>query len=131
MNRDRLGLLGLVVMLVADVLLIAWIFVGPGGKPIEPRTQPSPTAAAPTPGESTSPDAEESQTRYLATSAGQTLWRATAAECTGPASVVERSDDGGDSWTKVPYKAQVVYRLRFTEPTVGFVVVARDRKSVV
>ena len=26
MNRDRLGLLGLVVMLVADVLLIAWIF---------------------------------------------------------------------------------------------------------
>ena len=125
MNRDRLGLLGLVVMLVADVLLIAWIFVGPGGKPIEPRTQPSPTAAAPTPSESASAEAEEPQTRYLATSAGQTLWRATAAECTGPASVVERSDDGGDSWTKVPYKAQVVYRLRFTEPTVGFVVGAK------
>ena len=122
MNRDRLGLLGLVVMLVADVLLIAWIFAGPGGKPVEPRTQPSPTAAAPTPSESASAAAEEPQTRFLATASGETLWRATAAECTGRASVVERSDDGGDSWTKVPYKAQVVYRLRFTEPMVGFVV---------
>ena len=126
MNRDRLGLLGLVVMLVADVLLIAWIFAGPGEQPIEPRAQPSATSTAPTPSVSASADAEEeSQIRYLATASGETLWRATAAECTGRASVVERSDDGGDSWTKVPYKAQVVYRLRFTEPTVGFVVGAK------
>jgi hypothetical protein len=122
-NRDRLGIIGLIVMLVADILLIAWIFARPGEEVVDPRPQPSATSSSTSATSPSEPDAQEgTPVRYLATATGRTLWRATPGECTGTAGVVERSDDGGASWEKVPYEGQVVYRLRFTEPTVGFVV---------
>lgn len=118
MNRDHLGIIGLVVMLVADALLIGWIFMRPAGSgEVAPRPQATSSSPAPT---ETGPEPEA--TRYLATAVGVTLWRATVARCTGPASVVDRSEDGGKTWEKVDYDGQVVYRLRFTDPAVGFVV---------
>lgn len=128
MNRDRLGIISLVVMLVADVLLIAWIFTQPGrNADVTPRILSSPAASAsPSPSGSTPEQAPDTQPRYLATASGRTLWRASVVECTGAGSVVERSDDGGSTWEKTRYEAQVVYRLRFPQPTVGFVVGAQQ-----
>lgn len=119
MNRDRIGIISLVVMLVADVLLIAWIFARPTGTD---QVAPARQAASPATASPSTSEPEARQPRYLATAVGDTLWRATVAACTGSPSVVGRSEDGGRTWKKVDYDGQVVYRLRFTDPAVGFVV---------
>ncbi|WP_144856277.1 hypothetical protein [Marihabitans asiaticum] len=56
---------------------------------------------------------------------GSTAWRATRGECDGEAPRLERSDGGG-SWSEVQIDAAAIYRLPFTEPSVGFVVGAGE-----
>lgn len=57
----------------------------------DPSTPPSPSAAA---------SLSTSGQRFLAVGSG-TIWRATAGDCGETAPLMERSDDGGDSWIDV------------------------------
>jgi len=127
MTQRRLGVLALVVMLLADAVLLAWVFgllpgSGADAAVPEPATQPTATSASPSASPSTTSKPAAPAARYVATSVGDTLWRASVARCTGDAAVVERSQDGGASWERTRYDGQVVYRLRLTEPSVGFAV---------
>lgn len=127
MTQRRMGVLALVVMLAADAVLLAWVFgllpgTGADAAVPEPAAQPTSSSADPSPSVSSSAQPSAPAARYVATSVGDTLWRASTARCTGAAAQVERSEDGGVTWERTRYDGQVVYRLRFTEPTVGFAV---------
>ncbi|MFJ6653829.1 hypothetical protein ACIQLJ_13650 [Microbacterium sp. NPDC091313] len=81
------------------------------------ESRPTPTASTPpssTPsptGASAAAQAPAAEQRFLSAGSGG-MWRATAGVCGGPAPVVERSVDGGRTWTNVTptYKgiAQVI-----------------------
>lgn len=95
-----------ITVLVAAVAVLVWAALqhanpeSTGGE-----AQPVPTftlgAEAPTPTLTpTEAPVSLEQTRFLAIGS-EVWWRATAGSCTGPAPVVERSYDQGESWTDV------------------------------
>ncbi|KQP69526.1 hypothetical protein ASF40_16840 [Microbacterium sp. Leaf288] len=95
-----------IAVLVAAVAVLVWAALqhanpeSAGGE-----AQPVPTftlgaeAPTPTPTPTEAPVSLE-QTRFLAIGS-EVWWRATAGSCTGPAPVVERSYDQGETWTDV------------------------------
>lgn len=95
-----------IAVLVAAVAVLVWAALQHANpESTSGEAQPVPTftlgAEAPTP----TPTPTEAlvsleQTRFLAIGS-EVWWRATAGSCTGPAPVVERSYDQGESWTDV------------------------------
>ena len=92
------------------------------GDGVDPASRPAPTvgltppASSPSPSESPAaiapPDADE---RFLAVDADM-MWRATAGRCDGPAPVVERSDDDGDTWVDVTPTYRDIMQIRALTP---------------
>lgn len=68
--------------------------------PVPTFTQPSQETPSPTPSETsaTTESYDRSQERFLAVSAG-VLWRGTAGQCGDVDPLLERSTDGGQTWT--------------------------------
>jgi hypothetical protein len=63
-------------------------------RPTTPTPSTTPTSSAPVPSTSAA------EQRFLSAGSGG-IWRATAGACNGPSPVVERSVDGGQTWTDV------------------------------
>ncbi|MFS0712886.1 hypothetical protein ABC195_03320 [Microbacterium sp. 2P01SA-2] len=69
--------------------------------------------ATPTPSPTVAPAAGGGAAdRFLARSSEGTLWRATAGACDGDEPVVERSDDGGTTWTDVTPRSRGIEQVR-------------------
>lgn len=65
-------------------------------------------------------------TRQLVALDDVTAWRATLASCGETASVVERTEDGGATWTPVSPGVDTLVRLRASDAASAFVVGATD-----
>lgn len=97
----------------------------PGGEPSltpvpTPTTSPSPTATPTTSAEPSGPSAGVRLVRWIDAVSPDEVWRATAATC--PAnSEIERSVDGGATWTLLNSPASVT-RLNAQQPDEAFVV---------
>lgn len=136
MGHRRWGAVALAVMIVADLVLVGWALgiIG-GGDGVEREgasASPTSASASPSSGDTESPTSEPDSgeetpdaTRFVVEAAGSTLWRATPGECEQGGARIERSEDG-QSWEEAPIDAQAIYRVRFAEPTVGFVVGAGE-----
>lgn len=95
-----------IAVLVAAVAVLVWAALQHANpESAAGEAQPVPTftlgaeAPTPTPTPTEAPVSLE-QTRFLAIGS-EVWWRATAGSCTGPAPVVERSYDQGETWTDV------------------------------
>ena len=96
---------GIAVLVAAVAVLVYAALQHANPESTGGEAQPVPTftlgaeAPTPTPTPTEAPVSLE-QTRFLAIGS-EVWWRATAGSCTGPAPVVERSYDQGESWTDV------------------------------
>lgn len=98
-----------VVLLIVDVILVALALArtapstnGTTGPVPTFTSEPSPSPTAPTP----SPSADRTGSdaagpRFIAAIDGQEAWRASAGACGGTDGVLERTVDGGATWTRV------------------------------
>ena len=130
--KDRRGSIALVVMLLADIVLVAWALglVG-GGEPRSERSvRSSATSSTTATPSSPEPSPESEGSTVLLDAAGAThALRATYLPCSteGPAAVeVERTTDGGATWQASEVAARSVLRVRLTSESEGFAVVADE-----
>lgn len=127
--RERLGsrrrvlvVIGLALFLIADVVLVGLALTANGRSTDSPTQRPLPTfgtSATPTPEPTEEPAAAEATGRFLLAGSADVLWRATEGACDAPA-VVERSSDGGATWSPLPTATamdlRVVHALTATGP---------------
>lgn len=127
--RERLGsrrrvliLVGLALFLIADVVLVGLALTANGRSTDTPTQRPVPTfgtSATATPEPTEEPAAAEETGRFLLAGSTDVLWRATEGTCDTPA-VVERSTDGGGTWSPLPTATamdlRVVHALTATGP---------------
>lgn len=117
-NR-AISVLAVTVLAVGVFLLSAYALRTTGTTDSHSRADPVPTfslgisaTASPTAvGTTGSPGSDE---RFLAAGTG-VIWRATAGECGGAAPVIERSVDGGNTWTDVTPTYRGIAQLRSLE----------------
>ena len=129
------GALALVVMIVADVVLVAWALGLVGGgwggdaeRPERPAASSPSTSSSPTSSPSATEGAGDGTVVLDAVDAKHGL-RAVHEPCTtkGDASVeIERTDDGGQTWSTTTLPVRSVLRVRLTSAAEGFAVVADD-----
>lgn len=97
------------VLLLVDVLLVALALArtapstnGTTGPVPTFTSQPRPTSTAPTPSSSADrAGSDAAGPRFLAAIDGQEAWRGFAGACGGTDGVIERTVDGGATWTRV------------------------------
>ena len=132
----RLGVVGLVVLVLADAFLVAWAFglVPLGGDDAQDSSGATSTAPSTSPSGSTSsssPTKEKPTAVPLveALDADRAL-RASYTPCEGEggeaSTEVERTTDGGKTWESSEVPARTVLRLRLTTESEGFSVVADE-----
>ena len=129
----RWGMAGLIAMVLADILLVAWAFGLVGGesdtaRPQRPAQTTSATSSTSSPTPAPSPESQASTVLLDAASASHAL-RSAYAPCTtdGPTTAeVERTDDGGATWEATEVQARSVLRVRMMSEQQGFAVVADD-----
>lgn len=129
----RWGVAGLIAMVLADILLVAWALGLVGGesdtaRPQRPAQTTSATSSTSSPTPAPSPESQASTVLLDAASASHAL-RSAYAPCTtdGPTTAeVERTDDGGATWEATEVQARSVLRVRMMSEQQGFAVVADD-----
>lgn len=127
-SPDRRGLPSIVVALlvvaltVAVAALVVLALQRGQGDGVDPATRPAPTVGLTPPTSSPSPSASaaaiappDADERFLAVDADM-MWRATAGRCDGPAPVVERSDDDGETWVDVTPTYRDIAQIRALTP---------------
>lgn len=95
-------IIGVVVFLALDALLIGYALTRSEPDGATPRPLPIPTFGV-TPTPSPTPTAEplpEASPRLMVSVDGTSGWRSTRGACPGGAPLIERTDDGGASWTQ-------------------------------
>lgn len=129
----RLGVVGLVVLVLADAFLVAWAFgLAPFGGGDESSAAPPRTAttsaSAPAPSSPTS--ARPTAVPLVEALDAQRALRAEYVPCTGEGgevgAEVERTTDGGRSWESSEVPGRTVLRLRLTTESEGFAVIADE-----
>lgn len=121
--RERIGsqrrvlvLVGLALFLIADVILVGLAFAADDRSTDDMTQRPIPTFGTPqpapsqTPTPSAEPVADVAASRFLVAGSADVLWRATEGSCDAPA-VVERSLDGGASWSVLATGAAMDLRV--------------------
>ncbi|MGP6170802.1 hypothetical protein ACTU6V_06290 [Microbacterium sp. A204] len=103
--------------------------------PIPTLTQPSDQTASPspTPAETTTPAYDRSQERFLA-AASDIIWRGVAGQCGSVEPLLERSSDGGVTWTDVTPRylgiGQLITLLPFADGQAEIVAAMGDNCDV-
>ena len=131
--KGRLGVLGLVVLLLADAVLVAWalgLLPGGGEDPAARSGTSQTTSSAPSPTSLSTSNGPATQRPVLEALDADRAWRASFTPCEddeGEATVeIERTADGGKTWESSEVPARSVLRLRMSSETQGFAVIADD-----
>lgn len=144
-SRRRWALSLIAALVILNGIVLTWLMNAdaPAGS-AEPTptsttsltSDPTPQTSSPQmPGETTDPASPADPaladpagtsaalaTRQLVAVDGDVAWRSTLASCGQGAAIVERTVDGGDSWTATDLDVESVVRLRATDARSAFVV---------
>ncbi|WP_243227305.1 hypothetical protein [Microbacterium sp. CIAB417] len=115
-----------VVAVVVVVLVVLALQHARGGDAADSTPRPVPTFTDPTPAETPTPTPTTppvpappgADERFLAVGDGA-MWRGTAGQCDGPAPVIERSTDDGETWEDVTPTYRGITQLLSLEPLAG------------
>ena len=118
------GIAAAVVTIGAVVLVVLALLHARGEaptgtpRPVPTFDAPQDSTASPTPTPTVTPSTPGADERFLAIGTGA-MWRATAGGCGGPAPVIERSVDGGATWTDVTPTYRGIAQVLSLDPLAG------------